>query len=218
MCRFYISKGPIDLSRALKLAAKHDPYKQGDRQHGDGWGFVAASPTDFLLYKSAKPAWEDPTEVPLRDAVLAHARAASPNEPRGAAHAHPYLVYADGGEALFVAHNGSVDKWAMAGEVGVDPTRYTDSHILALFLAKRWSTPAKAFEEALRYVKTALNVAVLEFPSLRGHVYTYYRGPREYYALYLLEAGGARAVVSSTLMRHVDLPGRELENGTYLTL
>ncbi|ABL88169.1 conserved hypothetical protein [Pyrobaculum islandicum DSM 4184] len=217
MCRFFISKGPLDLSAALKLAAKYDPYKQDEKkQHGDGWGFVAASATDFIHYKSGRPAWEDPVVVPMKEAVLAHVRAASLGEPKGPAHAHPYLVYTPDGRILFVAHNGSVDKNAMAAEISVDPSLYTDSYILALFIARRWHLPQRAFEEALLYAKTALNVAVLEFPSLKAHVYTFYKGSREYYALYLIETKDAKAVVSSTLMRHIDLPGRELENGTYL--
>jgi predicted glutamine amidotransferase len=217
VCRLYISKGPIDLSRALKLAARYDPYRpHKEKKHGDGWGFVAASKTDFIYYKSGLPAWEDPTSVVMKDVVLAHARAASPGEPIGPAHAHPYMVYTPDGRILFVAHNGYVDKGAMAAELGIDSTRYTDSYVLALFLARRWDAPQEAFKEALKYVKTALNVVVLELPDLTAHVYTYYKGPREYYALYLIETDDAKAVVSSTLLKYLDLRGRELENGTYL--
>jgi len=217
VCRLYISKGPIDLSHALKLAARYDPYMPHEKKkHGDGWGFVAASNAGFIYYKSGLPAWEDPTAVVMKDVVLAHARAASPGEPLGPTHAHPYMVYTPDGRILFMAHNGSVDKTAMAAELGIDPSHYSDSYVLALFLAKRWDAPQEAFKEALQFVKTALNVAVLELPDLTAHVYTYYRGPREYYALYLIETGGAKAVVSSTLLRYLDLRGRELENGTYL--
>lgn len=217
MCRFYISKGPIDLSKALKLAAKYDPYKPpSGGQHGDGWGFVAASPHGYILYKSGRPAWEDPTPVPMREAVLAHARAASPGEPTGPQHAHPYAVETQDGRVIFVAHNGSVDKAAMGHGLGLDPSAYTDSYVLAKFLAKRWHDPQRAFEEALPYVKTALNVAVLEFPTLDAYVYTYYRGDRRYYALYMVKTAGAAAVVSSTLTRYV--PGVELENGAFLKL
>jgi predicted glutamine amidotransferase len=217
VCRLYISKGPIDLSRALKLAARYDPYRpHEEKKHGDGWGFVATSKTDFIYYKSGLPAWEDPTSVVMKDAVLAHARAASPGEPIGPAHAHPYMVYTPDGRILFVAHNGYVDKRAMAAELGIDPSRYTDSYVLALYLARRWDAPQEAFKETLKYVKTALNVAVLELPDLTAHVYTYYKGPREYYALYLVETDDAKAVVSSTLLKYLDIKGRELENGTYL--
>lgn len=217
MCRLYISKGSIDLSNALKLAAKYDPYMPSDRkQHGDGWGFVAMSQREFFYYKSGLPAWEDPTVVPMREAVLAHARAASPGEPVGPAHSHPYMAHLDDGRIIFVAHNGSVDKKALAAELGIDPTGYTDSFVLTLFLAKNWGNPDKAVENAMRYVKTALNLAVLEFPSLRAYAYTYYRGPREYYAMYLIKKGGAVAVVSSTLLRHIEYSGEELKSGTLL--
>ncbi len=218
MCRLYISKGPIDLSNALKLAARHDPYMPSERkQHGDGWGFVAASPHGFVYYKSGLPAWEDPTVVPMRDVVLAHARAASPGEPRGPEHSHPYMAYLGDGRIIFVAHNGSVDKHALSAKVGLNPSYFTDSFVLTQFLARYWDDPRRAVEEATYYVKTALNIAVLEYPTLRAYVYTFYRGPREYYAMYEVRAGGARAVVSSTLLRHLDHQSVELENGTFLT-
>jgi hypothetical protein len=40
-------------------------------------------------------------------------------------------------------------------------------------------------------------VAVLELPDMTSHVYAYYRGLREYYALYLIETDSAKAVASS---------------------
>jgi len=37
-------------------------------------------------------------------------------------------------------------------------------------------------------------VAVLELPDMTSHAYVYYRGLREYYALYLIETGDTKAV------------------------
>lgn len=214
MCRFYIAKGAVDLSKALKLAARRDPYSERG-SHGDGWGFVAAFQYGYIAYKSGKPAWEDPMEIPLGEAVLAHARSASPGEPLGAAHAHPYIVTTRNGRVLAIAHNGSVDKWRIPSSL--NPEHFTDSFILANYLAERWDDPRMAVESALPYVKTALNLAILEItPALKAYVYTYYRDRREYYALYLIRGGGYTAVVSSTLLRYLEVEATELENGTFL--
>jgi len=219
VCRFYIAKGPVDLSRALRLAAKYDPYAPGERkQHGDGWGYVAVLGRGYMYYRSEAPIWEDPTPIPMGEVVLAHARAASPGEPLGVQHAHPYMAYTPDGRLIFLAHNGSVDKKAIAQQLGLDPAPYTDSHILALYLAKHWDNPQAAVEKALPYVKTALNIAVVELPGPKAYAYTYYRGEGEYYPLYLLRLGVGKAVVSSTLLRHVDADATGLEKGTFLQL
>jgi glutamine amidotransferase len=225
VCRLYASRGPVDLCRALKLAARYDPYSPDpERRHGDGWGFAVVQGPRVFYYRSSIPAWEDPTCIPAGDVVLAHARDASEGEPVGVLHAHPYMVHADDGRTLFVAHNGSVDKRALAPLAGVgSPELHTDSFVLALFLARRWHAPERAIEEALKYVKSALNLVVLELPGARVHVHAYYKDSqnRKYYALYLARGGGAVAVMSSTLLRHIDADRfeiRELESGTYLVL
>lgn len=219
MCRLYLSKGSVNLSKALKFAARYDPYAPSEKkQHGDGWGFVAATRLSFMYYKSAAPAWDDPIPVPMWEAVLAHARAASIGEPLGAEHAHPYAVHLPNGGMIFVAHNGSVDKYSLAAEVGIDPNRHTDSYVLALYLARHWDDLEKALDNVANlYMKTALNVVILEYPSLRAFAYSRYKGNRNYYALYILNAKDYTAVVSSTLLRYLDVEGEELAQGELLT-
>ncbi|AFA38301.1 putative glutamine amidotransferase [Pyrobaculum oguniense TE7] len=210
MCRLYLSKGSVNLSKALKFAARYDPYAPSEKkQHGDGWGFVAATRLSFMYYKSAAPAWDDPIPVPMWEAVLAHARAASIGEPLGAEHAHPYAVHLPNGGIIFVAHNGSVDKYSLAAEVGIDPNRHTDSYVLALYLARHWDDLEKALDNVANlYMKTALNVVILEYPSLRAFAYSRYKGNRNYYALYILNAKYYTAVVSSTLLQILGRGGR----------
>lgn len=223
MCRFYIYSGvpDRDLHKALALSAERDPYAPGGFRHGDGWGYaVYLMNGSVAYYRSPLPIWEDPHLPPLGLAGLAHARAASPGEPRGLLYAHPFQVQTRDGRILYVVHNGSVDKTALARSLGVDPSGFSDSWLLALFLASRWDDPKAAVDEALQYVKTALNIAVLELPGPRAYAYSYYELPEgdseryaRYYALYRAVGDGWEAVMSSTLTRHVEARVEPLERG-----
>ncbi|CCC81791.1 class II glutamine amidotransferase [Thermoproteus tenax] len=215
MCRFYIYTGAPeeDLHRALLFSAHRDPLAPGGIQHKDGWGYaVYAANGSVYYYRSPLPIWRDPHAPPIGAAALAHARAASPGEPLGALYAHPFLVHTADGRALFVAHNGSVNKGVLAKMFGVDPDRYSDSWLLALFLASRWDDPLEALKEAEALTRTALNVAVLELPGPRAYAYSYTAvDGGEYYRLYLVRGDRWEAVVSSTLVRHLETPAVPLE-------
>lgn len=219
MCRFYIYIGhpDEDLDRALRLAAQRDPLApRAPIQHGDGWGYAV-----YLLngstayYRSALPIWEDPHIPPMGLAGVAHARKASNGEPLGVAYAHPFLAYTRDGRLLFVAHNGSVDKSRLAAELGKSPDKYSDSWLLALFLADRWDDPEVALREALKYRRTALNLAILEVgpEGPKAYAYSYFEEAGEYYKLYIVRGRRWTAVVSSTLARYIKAEREELELG-----
>ncbi|AEA12446.1 glutamine amidotransferase class-II [Thermoproteus uzoniensis 768-20] len=229
MCRFYIYSGvpQEDLHRALRLAAERDPYAPGGFQHGDGWGYAVYTMGGSLAYyRSARAIWKDPHVPPLGLAGLAHARAASKGEPLGLLYAHPFQAETPDGRVIYVAHNGSVDKTALAAALGLDPKLFSDSWLLALFLAARWADPEAALAEALKYVKTALNLAVLELPGPKAYAYSYYRLPEgpdrdvyeRYYRLYRVRGNGWEAVVSSTLVRHIGGAPEPLELGRLYVL
>ncbi|MFB6490115.1 MAG: class II glutamine amidotransferase [Thermoproteus sp. AZ2] len=223
MCRFYIYIGPPDedLDRALKLSAQRDPLApraSPDRpfQHKDGWGYaVYLLNGSIAYYRSGRPIWDDPHIPPIGLAGVVHARAASGGEPLGAAYAHPFLAYTRDGHLLFVAHNGSVDKQRLAAELGKDPNRYSDSWLLALFLADRWDNPDAALEEALKYRLTALNLGILEVgpEGPKAYAYSYFEGGGEYYKLYIVRGRGWAAAVSSTLARYIEAEREEVELG-----
>ncbi len=229
MCRFYIYSGvpQEDLHRALRLAAERDPYAPGGFQHGDGWGYAVYTMDGSLAYyRSAKAVWRDPHVPPLGLAGLAHARAASKGEPLGLLYAHPFQAQTPDGRIIYVAHNGSVDKKALAEALGLDPKPLSDSWLLALFLAARWGDPEAAVAEAARYVKTALNLAVLEVPGPKAYAYSYYKLPEgperdlheRYYRLYGVRGEGWSAAVSSSLARHIEAAKEPLEPGRLYVL
>lgn len=223
MCRFYIYSGvpDVDLHKALRLAAERDPYAPGGFQHKDGWGYaVYLMNGSVAYYRSGTPVWEDPHVPPLGLAGLSHARAASPGEPVGPLYSHPFQTNTGDGRILYVAHNGSVDKEGMGRALGLNPARFSDSWVLAIFLASRWDDPRGALAAAERYVKTALNLAVLELPGPRLYAYSFYKLPgvdkeryEAYYRLYRIRGRGWEAVVSSTLVKYVEGQAEPLEPG-----
>ena len=149
-----------------------------------------------------------------RALLVLHSRRASRGTPRGTAHAHPYpvTVASEAGPAtLYLAHNGSVHKEPLAGQLGVDPEPYTDSNLLALWIAGRLregATLEEALREGARWVKRAYVVAAL-LHSSKGPVLAYAstlpRGlderRRRYYKPALLEGEGLRAMASPTIAR-----------------
>lgn len=221
MCRFYIYRGTPDedLHLALKKSAERDPYAPFmPQRHGDGWGYAAVLLNGSLaFYKTRLPIWEDAHIPPLGLAGLAHARAASRGEPKGVEYSHPFLAYTDDGRLLFVAHNGALDKGALARALGRDPNRYSDSWLLALFLAERWDNPEEALKAAEPYTRTALNVGILEAPGPRAYVYSYFKAEGEkselYYRIFMASGEGWTAAFSSTLARHVRTRAEPAEVG-----
>ena len=72
--------------------------------------------------------------------LLLHSRRASRRSPRGTLEAHPYqakIPLAGGVAELYLAHNGGIRHEEMAKSLGLDPSEYTDSHVLALWIAER---------------------------------------------------------------------------------
>jgi predicted glutamine amidotransferase len=148
-----------------------------------------------------------------RALLLLHSRRASRGMPRGTLHAHPYaepLHGPRGPGVLYVAHNGSVHHREIVSHLGlpVDPGRYTDTHILALLLARRvsgGSSLVEALEEGATYVKTAYVVGALlvEADGIEAAYSAVLpesldEEKIEYYKPYILEAPGLKAVASPT--------------------
>ncbi len=148
-----------------------------------------------------------------RGLILFHARRAGRGEPRGSLHAHPYIVPATklGHAILALMHNGGVEKKALAGRLGVDPGLYTDSNLLALWMASNLTSEEDLealLDEARGYTKSALDV-VIALLRWRGrleasmHIYSYIASGDplrlEYYKPILFKAEGTEGYISSTI-------------------
>ncbi|MEB3844557.1 MAG: hypothetical protein LRS48_02605 [Desulfurococcales archaeon] len=106
--------------------------------------------------------------------LILHARRAGRREPRGTVHAHPYhetVHTRDGPVEMWLAHNGGLKKDELAGELGVEAASYTDTGLLAAWIARRAEEDkedkkiAKALGEGYKHVKSAYIVAVLTLAS-----------------------------------------------------
>jgi len=162
--------------------------------------------------------------------LVLHSRASGRSEPYGVEYSHPYRVDTVFG-AIWFAHNGSVDKHRLSQKLGqVVPWLYTDSQLLAMYIARSLERCVKqvddldncvseVYRESLEYVPklSALNTALLILFKDSVHLYTsfYVNGWEEceecrkrYYQLYTVVKNGVAAIASSTLKLYV---GRELE-------
>ncbi|ABM80604.1 hypothetical protein [Hyperthermus butylicus] len=164
-------------------------------------------------------------EGTARGVLMLHARRASRGEPRGSLHAHPYLhgiPGRNGYRMLALMHNGSVHKDGLALLLGVDPAAYTDTHLLAVWLARQLGT-GRTMEEAVReaekYTKTALDIVLADIapgPSISLYIYSHLpegldANRLEYYKPVVFTAGEAKGYMSSTLKLLAEKRGLKLE-------
>ncbi len=152
------------------------------------------------------------------EAVLVfHVRRAGRREPRGSLNAHPYSVTAAaprGAAVLYLAHNGGLRKDELASALGVAAEAYTDSNLLALWIAKRVEEgvePPVALAQGYRYAKSGYDVALLVVEDRLRYasprlLYAAGMAPgldearRRYYAPVAFEAQGAVGFTSSTIL------------------
>ncbi len=158
-----------------------------------------------------------------RGVLVFHARRAGRGEPRGTVHAHPYLHVVAGRHGyrfLALTHNGGIDKGPLAALLGLDPGAYTDSAVMAAWVARQASYGVgvrEALDEVRQYVKSALDVLVVEAwgGGYRLHVYAYLPrgldGARlDYYRPVFFEAEGVAGYLSSTVADLAEREGLEL--------
>lgn len=257
MCRvaLYIFRGPRPaglraVSLSFSLASQHDVvmerYRRGRRSHNHGWGllYVERRFEEFSLchHRSSLPLRSTELARVLRGLVgegldwgllVLHSRLTG-GEPINVLNSHPFHAALEGGGHLWLAHNGSVDKAALANELGLAQLqeRYADSYFLTHWVARGMDEPTpEALLRSLRkivergLVKTALNIAavVLGEQGSVGAVALNYVAPGashlgDYYRLHELSpAPGATLVASSTVAYYMrkltGAEGRPLANG-----
>ncbi len=249
----------MPLVRALVRAARHDvllePLVAGEPRHCDGFGYALYTPFSLTIVKhdaadhlgacreaceSNLNALEEAAERVCRELehasnagswayLVMHARRASPGEPRGSIHAHPYIIThlgESGSRQYFLVHNGGVDKNAIATELlqeSIDTSLVTDSNVLAEALLRGWDGEGleefkRRFKMLLSHVRTALITATLAV-SVKGAriiATSYVRedltpARHRYYETYLVRAKGFIAIASSTVCEYLEetKPGLE---------
>ena len=160
-----------------------------------------------------------------RGMIMLHARRAGRKEPRGSLHTHPYLhgiPGRNGYRTIALMHNGSVHKDELALLLGVDPAAYTDSHLLAVWLARQLGTGMtveEAVREAEKYTRSALDIVIADIapgPSIDLYIYSHLPeglDPNrvEYYKPVVFTASEAKGYMSSTLKLLAEKKGLKLE-------
>ncbi len=266
MCRLVIAAlRPSEALRELRIlvtglieASAYDPYLEavtkGKRvSHGDGWGVaaigIARGKPVVLHHKSILPIYHEMSRPIIElfmdrlgmydELYLAlHARASSTGEPYGAEYAHPYRVDTQFG-AIWLVHNGGVDKIAIAKELGLTPWLYTDSQLLAMYIARKVESCAKklddldscvadAYRDARRFLPSCsalhTGLLVLYQDTVRLYVSAYVGDwdrcsdeRKLYYRLYSLAKPSIAAIASSTLSLYIGkaLELAHLEHGVY---
>ena len=161
--------------------------------------------------------------------VIFHARRAGRSEPRGSLNSHPFHVKSrakDGILELYLAHNGGVAKTKLAGLLNVDARSYTDSHLLAMYIAsllEEGRDMVYALRAGYNFVKSGYDVLVLALKDVGGLVHpTLYiaagvsrrimnsQESLKYYEPVLVEAPGLAGFVSSTIAEYAIREGLEV--------
>jgi glutamine amidotransferase len=239
------------LVQALIRSSERDPhgyslFGQGEFSHRDGWGFVRAvvsgeAVAGLYVGKSLKPFYEDDDARRLAEeaipsgvavAEMIHVRAASRGMPINIFSTHPAEAITGDGYRLFLIHNGTVDKKAILNRLGINPGSpyaeiYNDTFFLAQLMARTMDRDIdeRVFEEAARYVKTALNIGLIlvKDREIQVGVGSLYRGDtreRNYYRLYRSSIDGEAYIYSSSTLMDFYKPAgidklEEIPNGNF---
>ncbi len=221
----------VGVGNSLVRAASMDPYGReflNEERHGDGWGVLIAriNGGSMLHHRSVRAVFEDDAISVIRgflggvngdDAVLMmmHARAASTGTPINLFSTHPVKAETADGLELYMIHNGSFYRDAIAKEVGIEAdyaARFNDTYIANLALARRVRGDVTMDDLGwlLKFVKTGANlgIALVRDDSITLVVGSYYRvvddGKRDarerYYRLYRCELPGGFVYASSTVI------------------
>ncbi len=228
------------LLEAFKRAASSDRYLSritgGDGRHCNGGGYVfyAGSSVYHEKYDVGDCEYNlamlrdmvDRLEAMIEDykneeiLLILHARRASRGMPRGPIEAHPYhtpYTSPEGIAHLYLAHNGSINHEEIAASLGINPRGITDSHALALHIARRLSQ-GRSLEETImeakeKWLKTALVLGILIIEpgedSARLYATTVLderldEQRRQYYMTREIMADGLHAVTNSIVTEYYE--------------
>ena len=164
--------------------------------------------------------------------LVFHARRAGRREPRGSLNTHPYPARAptaSGAVELYLAHNGGVDKDALARALGVEPGGFTDSYLLLEWVARRLARgeagAPQLLAEGYRFARSGYDIALVELRDTgRGPRPRLYiaagmaagldEARRRYYEPVFFRGPGAAGFMSSTVRDLAREKGLQVEAWT----
>lgn len=227
MCRMFMISGNFgndatSIYSSLREVAERDPVLVGSNSswssHSDGWGMVSLERDSIVYRRELAPIYRSNIpDIPSSGIVLAHARAASPGEPHGAIHSHPYQ-HSDSRYTVFLTHNGSLKKDKLAMELGVDYMFDTDSN---LFLKYIISMKGDIQERLQKSIDKAIdkemfgkltNIFVIAISNEDFQVdclyYSYNPTKDEYGNLYEVYGDGWAGIFSSSIIEAAHFPAK----------
>ena len=217
------------LVEALVSSAYYDPYAAkifGEKgsSHKHGWGratvYLSTGKASYAITKHMHPVYVmKPDPIPLSSMDddffrpflidMIHVRAASPETPVNLFNVQPFEFVTKSGGRLIIAHNGSVDKEAIASELNGSISRevaekHSDTFILGQALSQNIGEELdiNAIRTYKQYVKSALNLILILMndSSVQVAFGSYFTNSEQdqYYRLYLRNDGQSIIVSSST--------------------
>ncbi len=227
MCRIFAYVGNSErelngLYMKLRDAAAHDEMAErlnvGFTQHGDGWGYAIAEEGGALHhYRTSLPIYKDVNRIPALKgsfSAIFHVRKASDGSTIRPMFSHPFAEE-DENSHTFFAHNGTLDKDALADELGFKGTT-TDSEMAAKLFARDGERCMKTLE---KNTKSALNLLIMKIDRRNGRTSIFYknyyakRGRDEFYDLHFQKLRHGRTVYSSTF-NLLGMNGKKVRYGT----
>ena len=232
MCRlvgFKLSRnidGLHEILGPLVSVSRYDPLLPGKvvGGHSDGWGLSIYDQGlgGVLYYKSGEPLYSQirilerlirSLRCPCKGII--HVRKASKSEPLGLLYAHPFISNIDD-SILALAHNGGIDKYVVAEEIGYkgDLDKVSDTYMYFKLLIREYVKHGNIVE-AIRNtinvllrkkaVRTSINSLILFINNSTSNVYIiedweHFSGDkRRYYSIGYLCKGDLVVVTSSTV-------------------
>ncbi len=214
------------LLEGLAEAAESDPLLSG-RSHSDGWGAAVVNEEYVFEIHGLKPIYGDPAYKRLTEYmedntyVLIHARRASPGQPRGLLHTHPYHFHGEAGVDVWMAFNGSAlnpsggyrtDAYMIGEELADKCGGLSDVKLLRECIFRE-------YEGIIDRVKSGGNLALLATDGFATELclYPYYKTGRpryrRYYTHYLWINEDISFIGSSSIIRVKHLTTDQLPEG-----
>ncbi|WP_245612785.1 class II glutamine amidotransferase [Kosmotoga pacifica] len=195
------------------LALKRMAEKGMKSPHGDGFGFLYSTESEYGVFKSLDQIWNYAHPFMEMKLGIFHARKASSGYTANLHHVHPFITEVQGKTWVF-AHNGTIYDVNIDGVID---SQYYFSKIQEKLL--KWPpedallATAKEIEKEKKF--TSLTCILSDLEDIWAM--KYYSDPGDnYHNLYYMEHNGVKVLASEPITQYIDVEGivdfRELGN------
>lgn len=193
------------LYSALMEASRNDIVgkKYGYGSHDDGYGIVVYTESNLFHFRSTRPIYEEKFKLPKFDGkiyAVFHALNAYDRNLISPIFEHPFMVV-NGDAAVYMAHNGVVDKQMIMDSLGIKGI-YNDTEAALEYIDEKGFDHISDLEN---YTKSSLNLLILYLGKNRKNNSLYFKNyyidknKSDYLDMYTTVLPHGKAVLSSTL-------------------